>query len=105
MWSFLSIVVPTAYQGTWFYALDAFWPLSMLGMAVVGVTVAVAGRWTGMLRFWPAVAETWALVTVPVLGALGPEVGNPVGAVHMLLGYGVLGLLLAVRPERAGGTA
>ncbi|MBC3193870.1 hypothetical protein H7X46_22675 [Pseudonocardia sp. C8] len=101
-WSALAIVVPADARGTWFVVLDLFWPLSMLGMAVIGVTIAVVGRYRGILRFWPAVAETWAVVTVPVLGVLGPAVGNAVGGLHMILGYGVLGLLVATRPQRLG---
>ncbi|MEV1291273.1 hypothetical protein [Pseudonocardia sp. NPDC049635] len=102
VWSALAVVVPPENQGTWFFLLDLSWPLSMLGMAVIGVTVAVVGRYRGLLRWWPAVAETWALVTVPALGILGPAVGNLVGAVHLFAGYTVLGLLIAARPDRIG---
>ncbi|MEJ2887035.1 hypothetical protein [Actinomycetospora aeridis] len=80
-------------------ALDPFWPLSMLGMAVLGVKVAVAGRWRGVLRAWPVVAETWFFVAMPALMVLGPTIGFVVGGVHFLAGYGVLGLLLALRPD------
>ncbi|WP_433803441.1 hypothetical protein [Actinomycetospora sp. CA-084318] len=79
--------------------LDPFWPLSMLGMAVIGVKVAVAGRWRRALRAWPVVAESWVFVAVPALAVLGPAVGSVVAGVHFLLGYTVLGLLLAIRPE------
>lgn len=78
--------------------LDAFWPISMLGMAIIGVRIAVAGRWKGLARVWPAVAESWALVTVPALGALGPAAGQVVGVGHLLIGYVALGLILALRP-------
>jgi hypothetical protein len=37
----------------WFLALDAFWPLSMLGMFFLGIRIAIAGRWTGAARWWP----------------------------------------------------
>ncbi|GAA4970598.1 hypothetical protein WHI96_15060 [Pseudonocardia tropica] len=102
VWSALAVVVPLGWQGTWFVVLDVFWPLSMLGMAVIGVTVAVVGRYRGPLRWWPALAETWAVVTVPTMAVLGTATGNVVGGVHMLLGYAVLGLLIAVRPDRVG---
>ena len=49
----------------WFLALDVFWPLSMLGMAAIGIRIAIAGRWKGAARFWPLVAESWAPVIVP----------------------------------------
>lgn len=80
-------------------ALDPFWPLSMLGMAVLGVKVAVAGRWRGVLRAWPVVAETWFFVAMPALLVLGPALGAIVAGAHFLAGYAVLGLLLAVRPD------
>ena len=60
------------YQETaWFLALDVFWPLSMLGMAAIGIRIAIAGRWTGAARFWPLVAESWAPVCVPVAALPG----------------------------------
>ncbi|MFC5139174.1 hypothetical protein ACFPK1_13100 [Actinomycetospora rhizophila] len=80
-------------------ALDPFWPLSMLGMAVLGVKVAVAGRRRGALRAWPVVAETWFFVAMPALLVLGPALGAIVAGAHFLVGYAVLGVLLAVRPD------
>lgn len=79
--------------------LDAFWPLSMLGMFLIGIRIAVAGRWTGVRRFWPAVAESWAVVTIPALAVLGETGGLVVGCTHLLVGYAVLGLLVATRRE------
>ncbi|WP_224401458.1 hypothetical protein [Pseudonocardia sp. ICBG1034] len=101
--SAVSLVAPPSATGaTWYLLLDVCWPLSMLGMAVIGVTVAVVGRYRGALRWWPMVAESWALVTVPTVALAGPVAGGVVGTVHALLGYGVLGLLLARRPELTG---
>ncbi len=80
-------------------ALDPFWPLSMLGMAIIGMKVAVAGRWRGALRVWPVVAETWIFVALPAGALLGPVLGGYVAGGHFIAGYGVLGLLLALRPE------
>lgn len=101
-WSVAAIVVPPQAQGTWFLVLDVFWPLSMLGMFVIGATIAVRGRYRGLLRAWPAVAESWVLVVLPTLAIFGPQVGNVVAAAHSLVGYGVLGLLIATRPDRIG---
>lgn len=78
--------------------LDPFWPLSMLGMAILGVKVAVAGRWRGALRAWPVVAETWIVVALPAMMLFGPVVGSIVAGAHFLVGYATLGVLLAVRP-------
>jgi hypothetical protein len=87
------------YQDTaWFLALDVFWPLSMLGMAAIGIRIAIAGRWKGVARFWPMVAESWAPVAVPA-SFLVPAFAQYVGAAHLLIGYVALGVILAVRPE------
>lgn len=76
-------------------ALDAFWPLSMLGMFGIGIRIAIAGRWTGVTRFWPLVAESWAVVVLPINGMLGGGVAQYVAAAHLLVGYTVLGVLVA----------
>jgi hypothetical protein len=75
--------------------LDLCWPLSMLGMFAIGVRIAIAGRWQGVSRFWPMVAESWAVVTVPSLAIGGPSLARVVGALHLLVGYSVLGQIVA----------
>jgi hypothetical protein len=80
-------------------ALDAFWPLSMLGMFLIGIRIAVAGRWKGLSRFWPMVAESWAVVTVPAMGIFGETAGTYVGALHLLVGYAVLGVIVARKQD------
>ncbi len=72
---------------------DAAWPLSMLWMLVVGVTVIVAKRLSGWQRFIPVLCSFW----LP-LAALGSVIGDEVGIVGLghsavlwfLLGYVVL---------------
>ncbi len=75
--------------------LDAFWPFSMLGMFLIGVRIAVAGRWRGASRFWPMVAESWVVVTLPTLGLFGYTAAGIVSCVHLLVGYTVLGALVS----------
>lgn len=75
--------------------LDAFWPFSMLGMFLIGIRIALAGRWRGASRFWPMVAESWAVVTIPAMGIFGATVGGVVAIVHLVVGYAVLGQLVA----------
>lgn len=89
---------PGLSENGFFLALDLFWPLSMLGMAAIGIRVAIAGRWRGAARVWPAVAETWALVTLPVAAVASESVSNAVAGGHLLVGYTALGLLLLARP-------
>ena len=85
----------------WLLALDAFWPLSMLGMAGIGIRIAIAGRWKGLARFWPLGAESWAPVVIPI-AALAAGAADYVAAGHLLIGYAMLGVVLARRPELTG---
>ena len=62
-----------------------------------------AARGTGWLRPpGPLVAESWAIVVLPIMGIYGPTIGGPAAGRHLLLEYGVLGVLLARMPERTG---
>lgn len=103
LWSLIHGLMPASIgDSTPVLVLDVFWPLSMLGMFVIGIKVAVAGRWQGALRFWPMVAETWAVVTVPTFLLFGDGVARWVGGAHLVIGYAALGLLLTRRPELTG---
>jgi hypothetical protein len=75
--------------------LDAFWPLSMLGMFFIGIRIAIAGRWHGKARFWPLIAESWGPIVVPTFGIFGSSVAGVVSFVHLCVGYGVLGQIVA----------
>jgi hypothetical protein len=81
--------------------IDAFWPISMLGMFAIGIRIAIAGRWSGAARWWPLGAESWAPVNVPLV-SLAPELSPYVAAGHLLVGYAGLGLLMTLRPELTG---
>ena len=104
-WTVLHFADPLwADETGWVLALDAFWPLSMLGMFVLGIKVFRARRWSGSLRWAPMIAETWAVVTVPTFivtqATDGPAwLPAVVGATHLLVGYARLGVLMARHPE------
>lgn len=102
VWSAVHGLAPAWRDSPWLAVLDVFWPLSMLGMFVIGVKVAVAGRWRGIARVWPLVAESWAVVTVPAFVLAGETLANVVGGTHLLLGYVTLGLILVARPHLVG---
>jgi len=99
LWSLLHAFLPSSREDAWLVALDMFWPLSMLGMFVIAIKIAFAGRWRGIARFYPLVAESWAVVCVPVLGIFGHGIGDPVAASHLLVGYATLGAIIAIRPQ------
>ncbi|WP_435741398.1 hypothetical protein [Nocardioides sp. SYSU DS0663] len=77
--------------------LDMNWPLSMLGMFLIGVRVAVAGRWQGRARYWPLLAESWLVVVMPTMVVLGEGAATVVSFLHLTLGYGVLGRIVAAK--------
>ncbi|MFI6814231.1 hypothetical protein ACIBG7_17585 [Nonomuraea sp. NPDC050328] len=100
LWSLLNGLLPESAQDhVAMGILDVFWPLSMLGMLVIGVKLAVAGRWRGPLRWWPLIAESWFAVTMPALILAGEDGARWIGGGHLLLGYATLGLLLTLRPS------
>jgi len=102
VWSLLRGVLPEDLKNvTPMLVLDAFWPLSMLGMMIIGVKIAFAGRWRGVLRWWPLIAESWVFVTLPAMALFGEDVGSWVGGGHLLVGYATLGVILARRPHLA----
>jgi hypothetical protein len=102
LWSVLHGLFPALRDDLWLMILDAFWPLSMIGMFVISVKIAFAGRWQGLGRWWPLVAESWAFVSIPAMGILGSTGGRYVAAAHLLVGYTVLGVILALRPHLTG---
>jgi hypothetical protein len=93
-----SIAVSDLSQPGWLL-LDAFWPLSMMGMFGIGIRIAVAGRWKGLTRYWPLLAESWAVVVIPTMKIFGEDAGRFMAGGHLLVGYTVLSLLVS-RKER-----
>ncbi|MGB3369683.1 MAG: hypothetical protein WBA81_03615 [Rhodococcus sp. (in: high G+C Gram-positive bacteria)] len=82
-------------QGTPVWAaFDMFWPLSMLGMVGIGVRIAIAGRWTGIVRWWTLWAQSWFVAAIPVV-LIARDAGQVVGSVQLIAGYVVLGIILA----------
>ena len=93
-----AIAVSDLSQPGWL-ALDAFWPLSMLGMFLIGLRIAIAGRWKGVTRFWPMVAESWAVVVIPTLGIFGDTAAHVVACLHLVVGYAFLGVLVSRKAD------
>lgn len=74
--------------------LDAAWPLSMLGLVAVAVTVARARRWPSPLRWMPLAASLLIPVDIVVMLLFGPWAEIVVRALYMSATYGALGILL-----------
>lgn len=78
-----------------FVATDLAWPLSMLWMLVVGITVVVAKRMSGWRRFAPLLCGLWLPLGIPFQAVLGEQTGSIMFGVSavlwLLLGYAVRG--------------
>jgi hypothetical protein len=68
---------------------------AVLVLFLIGIRVAIAGRWKGVTRFWPMVAESWAVVVIPVMGIFGDAAAAVVAPLHLVVGYTVLGVLVS----------
>ena len=81
------------------WLLDVFWPISMIGMFGLAIRIAIAGRWRGVSRFWPLVAESWAVCVIPTMNIFGQQVAGIVAVVHLLVGYCTLGQIVARKSD------
>ena len=91
-----------------FNITDAAWPLSMLWMLVVGITVIRATRLSGWQRFVPVLCPFWLLIAIVGSIAFGDTAGGLLGfgyaaVLWILLGYIVLDSrkLVSATPEPA----
>lgn len=75
-------------------AFDLFWPLSMFGMVGIGIRIAIAGRWTGVVRWWTLWAQSWFVATIPLVMIIR-DAGQVVGSAQLVVGYAALGIILA----------
>ena len=78
--------------------LDACWPLSQLGMLVLGITIAVKGRYQGAFRWLPLLAGMWFPVAMVAEIFGGSTVSVYVSAAWLLGVHAHLGVRLAARP-------
>nr|BFE87835.1 hypothetical protein GCM10020093_104360 [Planobispora longispora] len=85
----------------WLVVTDVCWPLANLCTLVMGIAIAWAGRWSGLLRWCPLLCGGWLVVMIPVKNILGMGVGVYVSAAWLLGSYAALGLALALRPAAA----
>ena len=63
-----------------FNVTDAAWPLSMLWMIVVGVTVIAAKRLSGWQRFVPLLCPLWLPIAITLSIAFGDTLGASSGS-------------------------
>ncbi len=86
-----------------FNVTDAAWPLSMLWMLVVGITVIVAKRLTGWQRFVPVLCPLWLLLALGGEAILG-DAGGYIGLAWSAVTWALLGYIVRESRERVGAT-
>lgn len=75
--------------------LDAFWPLSMVGLIVVGIVVAKVGRWPSPGRYLPVAASLLIPVDIALIAVgLGLEAQNIARSAYLALAYAALGVAI-----------
>ncbi|MFI0412216.1 hypothetical protein [Actinomadura sp. 3N508] len=98
IWCPLVIAYPEDTPG-WVIPFDMCWPLSMLGMLVLGIAVAKVGRFRGLLRWQFLLCGLWLVVAGVGEAVLSDEAGTYPGMVWLGVSYGLLGLRLVVTPR------
>ena len=86
-----------------FNATDAAWPLSMLWMLVVGITVIVAKRLTGWRRFVPVLCPLWLLLALGG-GSVLDDAGGYIGLAWSAVTWALLGYIVRESREQVGAT-
>ena len=84
-----------------FNVTDAAWPLSMLWMLVVGVTVVVAKRLPGWKRFVPVLCPFWLVLAIAGSAAFG-DAGGFLGLGFAAVLWALLGYVVLDSRERVG---
>jgi hypothetical protein len=88
-----------------FNITDAAWPLSMLWMLVVGITVIRANRLPGWQRFVPLLCPFWLLIAIAGSMALGGAAGGFLGFGYAAVLWALLGYAVFDGRERVGATS
>jgi hypothetical protein len=83
-----------------FNVTDAAWPLSMLWMLVVGITVIAANRLSGWRRVVPLLCPLWLLVALGGGAVLG-DVGGYIGLAWSAVAWALLGYVVRNTGEKA----
>lgn len=83
-----------------FNVTDAAWPLSMLWMIVVGITVIRANRLSGWRRIVPLLCPFWLLIAIVGSIALGDTAGGSLGFGYAAVLWVLLGYIVFESRER-----
>lgn len=81
-------------EGTVFYTItDIAWPLSMLTLLIIGITVAIVGGLRGAARFVPVIGPLWLPITMALM-AVSTEASLLVGSLVATIGWFLTGYVI-----------
>lgn len=81
--------------GTTFYAItDIAWPLSMLTLLIIGITISIIGGLRGAARFVPIIAPIWLPVSILSSMAFGEQTSLVVSGVVATIGWFLTGYVI-----------
>ncbi len=103
-WTLPHLFEPNMASDGIMLALDAAWPLSMLWLIILGISVARARRWPGVLRWMPLAASLWFPVSILALAA-GEWAGLLVASVWLAGTYVPMGWIMAARAQAVAGVS
>jgi hypothetical protein len=101
IFGFLEVTALLGEDNIVFIVTDAAWPLSMVWMLVVGVSVIAAKRLPGCWRIVPVLCLLWLPISIIGDIAFG-EVGNAIGIVFGAVLWALLGYIVRNSGERVG---
>ncbi len=100
--------VSNVYQIVWpgqknqfFYAIDAFWPISNILMLPLGITVWVARRLNGWRRLVPLLVGLWFPLGMVLMVVVGrAPVGMYIGGIYSAVTWFLMGYAVYSAEER-----
>jgi hypothetical protein len=82
-------------EGTIFFTItDIAWPLSMLTLLIIGITVAIIGGLRGAARFVPLIAPIWLPLNIVVMMAVGRDAALIVSGIVATIGWFLTGYVV-----------
>jgi hypothetical protein len=82
-------------EGTIFFTItDIAWPLSMVTLLIIGITIAIIGGLRGAARFVPILAPIWLPLNIVVTMTVGRDAALIVSGIVATLGWVLTGYVI-----------
>ena len=105
VWSVVYAIDHRTQEHLVMVVLDATWPLSMLGLVVLGIYLVLARVWPTLPRQLALVASLWLPLDLAATLIGGDTAGLAFRVTWLMVVWGALGVLIAVFGERLGRTS